>query len=78
MATKKLVGGYQWNQHIARGKSANRHARAIAKRILDEQPNPGMAALYIAQIAVDLGIADEVLDDLAEIAGKSTTPEPCG
>jgi hypothetical protein len=74
MATPRATGGYIWRDDVQRARVANRKARDCIRRLLDERLSPTVQAVYLGQIAVELGIIEEVISEIAEI-GKRTSGE---
>lgn len=62
--TPKIVGGYTFRQEVTRAVNANRLARTMLRRIVDDAPGPQTMAVLLAKAANALG---ENLDALQEI-----------
>jgi hypothetical protein len=83
MATPRATGGYIWREEVQRARVANRRAREFIRRLLDDrQIGPTVQAVYLAQIAIELGVIEEVISDIDKIgtekrsAGRSATGAP--
>ena len=67
MSTPQQIGGYTYRQHIAEARQASTLARRYIERILDEQPGPALAAVYLGRISLALGEIAEAIGELERI-----------
>jgi hypothetical protein len=67
MSTPQQIGGYTYRQQIASARQASATARRYVERILDEQPGPALAAVYLARIGLALGQITETFGELERI-----------
>lgn len=74
MATHAKIGGYNYRQHIAHARSANRHARRCIECIMDEKPGPAMATAYLVRIGLDLSEIEDAVSELDRIGQFARNP----
>lgn len=67
MAYTRQPHGYCDNQELARALRANRHARDLVRRILDEQPARGLLYQFLAELAHALGDELDALTAMNQI-----------
>lgn len=67
MATKPVVHGYSDAAHLSQARARNHIARRLLKQIADERP--GLDRLYsmLLQIASELALQDEHLENMETI-----------
>lgn len=67
MAYTRQPHGYCDNQELARALRANRHARDLVRRILEEQPSRGLLYQFLAELAHALGDELDALTAMNQI-----------
>jgi len=71
VATPRKVGGYVDRQELNRAMRANKAARRVVSRILNERPGPARLSLLLAELAQHLAIELEALMEMERIRGKA-------
>lgn len=71
MASKNVIGGYKFNDALARGLQSTQKARNALRRILDENPGPMTEAQLLAKAGVELGEIESALNELQEIGRQA-------
>lgn len=73
MTDKPRIGGYVFQQTLARGKGAIASARVALRRIVEEQPGPAAAAVLQTKIALALGEAGAAFEELEDLGRMAKT-----
>lgn len=67
MATKPVVGGYTDSAYLAQARARNQIARRLLKQIGDERPGHDRLYHLLLQIANELALQDEHLEQMETI-----------
>ena len=69
--TKRLVGGYTYQQEVMAGLGACRKVRELLERLLTERPGATQVAWYVAQMATAMLRIQEAFEALNAITREA-------
>jgi hypothetical protein len=74
MATNRRPGGYADRQALAQAMQALKRARQTVGQIVDQRPGPQALVSMLLIVAVELGRAQDALDEMRRIREKAEEP----